>query len=92
MKYESEQIYIDAIISTAKRMCAAAQTAPKGHGVDSMRRAGGGRRGDGGLGRISSGHVAYLVARGGLVLGRLPARRQGEYHDKREAKRDDALG
>ena len=36
MKYEPEQIYMDAILSTARRMCAAAQTAPKGHGVDSI--------------------------------------------------------
>ena len=36
MKYEHEQIYKDALLSTAKRMCAAAQTAPKGHGVDSI--------------------------------------------------------
>lgn len=36
MKYEPEEIYMDAILSTARRMCAAAQTAPKGHGVDSI--------------------------------------------------------
>ena len=36
MKYEPEQIYMDAVVSTAKRMCAAAQTAPKGHGLDSV--------------------------------------------------------
>ena len=37
MKYGSDHIYQDALIATAKRMCAAAQTAPKGHGVDSLK-------------------------------------------------------
>lgn len=36
MKYEQEQIYQEALLATAKRMCAAAQTAPKGHGLDSI--------------------------------------------------------
>lgn len=36
MKYNPEDIYTDALLSTAKRMCAAAQTAPKGHGLDTI--------------------------------------------------------
>ena len=36
MKYEHVLIYKDALLSTATSMCAAAQTAPKGHGVDSI--------------------------------------------------------
>ena len=36
MRYERDEMELQAAMQTAARMCAAARTAPKGHGKDTL--------------------------------------------------------